>query len=255
MEMVGDFERHVMPNGSVVYYRDSDHSYYGEIQCKSVKAQAYSGVAATRLPSPSTIAKYADTDKDKLMDWVARMTKEGKDWRQQRAIKGGIGELAHARFAALLLGQEVTPLTDLPEKDRAYCEAVDRFFNELSESGEWKLLQQEAVVYSAKHKYAGRFDARLLIGEEVWLLDGKVSGYIGKSYHNQLAGYDLAAEESGYGHTDHIGILQWLENGHYRVWPCHGTREGFLLNLGTYRDGKRLDKLMNADYKEFQDGP
>jgi hypothetical protein len=284
----GPFEHHKMPNGTGVYYRDSDHTYHTGIR-KDGKKWVGKGRWGD-LPSPSQIAKFADPNPDNLMGWAARKTLEGVmqlgtldfvtdaeqlhdvlqsqglTWRDLRDDKGDIGTVVHGDFEKLLAGTLPEELEDdIPEGALGYVRGLVRFFEDL---GEFELLQSEPVVYSRQHGYAGRFDARIKVplitssgisGYQTWLLDLKTSGFIGRSSHNQLVGYDLAAQECGYGASDQLLILQVLpepdERGNtYRLWPCRGTRAGFLLNLSSYKDGKRMDAETKADFKRIVKG-
>lgn len=295
------FTRYEMPNGSEVFYRDDTHSYYSELKPvtqgrgEKKRVVAYQGVQAASLPSPSTVAKYADPNPDKLMGWSARMEREGfclligeilddselldlpvtpevmrgltdpekvyeelqnrkLTWKDLRDAKGDTGQTAHDELELILRGEPGQ--SEVPESDAGYVEGVRAFFHDL---GEWECIAQECVVYSAEHAFAGRFDALLRVPltdhagkshEEVWLLDLKVSGFIGRSYHNQLAGYDLAARECGVGEPDRHIVLQVNEEGGYVPHEGHGTHEGFLWNLHSYRDGQRLDSAIRKDARE-----
>lgn len=260
------FEHHAMPNRSECWYRDSDHSYYGKVQ---KKGDNWTGVAASRLPSPSTIAKFADPSPDKLMDWAARKNLEGVillgqqhgtakelgdalakkklTWRHLRDAKGDTGTAVHNAFEKGLDGIPV-PLTSAPNEAHGHLIALDRFFNDYPDL---EPLQTEQVVYSKEHGYAGRFDARVKMNGETVLLDLKTSGFIGRAYHAQLHAYDLAAEESGFGASDKLMILQTRVEGMYTLWPCRSSRDAFLHALALYQAGKECDRETRADYKEL----
>lgn len=270
------FERHKMPNGSVVYYRDSDHSYFTELKPvtkgrgNEKRVVSYSGVQTARIPSPSTIGKFADPSPDKLMDWAARKQLEGVaaladldgpdvpwvydaermgsllkaqklTWNQLRDAKGDVGTDAHNYFEARLKGAEADP-------QDGYQEAVDAF---LDAHPNIEPLQLEQVVYSEEHGYAGRFDARVTNGSSTYLLDLKTSKFIGRSYHQQMHGYDLAAEECGVGKSDLLRIIQVKDDGTYVAWPCRSSRTAFLHSLALYQDGKATDAECRKDYKEL----
>lgn len=275
------FEHHVLPNRSEVWYRDSDHAYFGKVQ---KKGDTWTGVQAARLPSPSTIAKYADPNPDNLMNWAARKELEGVillgdvtkygtarelaealaakklTWRHLRDAKGDTGTAVHDAFEKGLQGVPV-PLSSAKPEEQGHLIALDRFFNDHPEI---RPLQTEQVVYSREHGYAGRFDARVTMNLE-WdegitristegasvLLDLKTSGYIGRAYHAQLHGYDLAAEECGIGASDRLLILQTRVEGTYTLWPCRSSREAFLHALALYNAGKECDRETRADYREL----
>ena len=265
------YERHVMPNGSVCFYLDSTHTYHTKITRKNGKwvGQGRWG----DLPSPSQIAKFADPSADNLMDWAARKNLEGLyllgggieaypdaqtlyealrekklTWRDLREKAGDKGTEVHDAFEKGLHGEPV-PLEDNLPSVQGHMIALDKFFNDHPSLG---LLQTEAVVYSEKHGYAGRFDARVLGRGGTVLLDLKTSKYISRSYHAQLQGYDLAAEECGYGASDNLTILQTREDGTYRLWPCRSSRQTFLDCLSLYRAGKETDAQTKEDFKQLK---
>jgi hypothetical protein len=284
------FEHHQFDIGDV-FYRDSDHTYFTEVSPKYQGRGAakgivgYTGVQAAEIPSPSGIAKYADPSAEALMGFAARVDAGRLTDHERRILadvgsgaievntaqprylilrdaKGVIGTIAHTAAEDALAGKP-TSLTDKPPSAQGYILAVDRFFNDNTDLA---VLASEQVVYSAAHRYAGRFDAQVkaplrrhtgeIIDHEKWLLDFKTSGFIGRAYHEQLHGYDLAAEECGVGAADRIFIVQLLnapnEKGdQYILWPARASRQAFLNSLAKYHDGKATDKQTRADWREL----
>lgn len=272
------FERHDFPNGTV-FYRDSTHDYFTEIQPKhqgrgKLKGiVGYTGVRDAQIPSPSAIGKYADPEADKLMGYVLRV--EGGDLTDYeklalkdasalgvnldqprylvlRDAKGAIGTLTHDALDKGLYGQPV-PIEDALPSVQPHLIALDRFFAD----HEIEPLQTEQVVLSTKYGYAGRFDARVKLraiqGEmfEVAMLDLKTSGFIGRSYHAQIHGYDLAAEECGVGKSDSLLILQTKPDTDYHLWPCRSSRKTFLHCLALHQLGREIDAATKQDFKEM----
>jgi len=160
-----------------------------------------------------------------------------------RDAKGAVGTAVHKIFEEGFRGVFTA---DYPSVAEGHVRAVHLFFFEHRP----KPLELEQVVYSKRHRFAGRFDARVKVGGGVFLLDLK-TGYVGRSAHVQMVGYDLAAEECGVGASDKLFILQTRENGTYTLWPCRSTRADFLLALGLYRAGLATDKATRADYKQL----
>src|SRR5262245_23297788 len=65
-----DVETHEMPNGEVVYYRDSSHSYWRE--------HDGNGRCSGRIPGISTISKCdGSTFLDPLINWGVNLDREG----------------------------------------------------------------------------------------------------------------------------------------------------------------------------------
>src|SRR5690242_20559111 len=73
--MVGALERHTMPNGIEVYYRDSDHSYWSDVKINPKVPGGFSGTG--RLTGISTVVGPFDWRPDNLMRWAARVNGEG----------------------------------------------------------------------------------------------------------------------------------------------------------------------------------
>lgn len=278
--MFGEFEKHYLPDGSSVGYHDGRHRYYREIKQTS---KGFSGSGA--LPSPSTIAKFADPSADGLMGWAAkrqsanlgaytleqlrnlegadpaqrlgwlgdsdlvnqRLREERLTWRDGRDQKGDVGILAHQAFEDGLAGEVWNP-EGVAEDARGYVRAVNAFL------ADWepKLLQSEQVVLSRQYGFAGRFDARIEVDGQSWLVDLKTSKFIGRAYHCQLAAYDLAAEECGVGASDQIFVIQVRADGRYLLWPCRATREHFLACLSLYEMGREMDSQLRLDRKEAE---
>lgn len=265
----GPYEKHTMPNGSVVYYHDGNHAYHSSIEWKGGKwvGKGKHG----DLPSPSHIGKFVDPSADNLLDWAARKTCEGiylmddhsynsgdelygllreakLTWRDLRSSAGDEGTFVHDAFEAGLRGV-ATDIADAPsDRARAHLLAVDRFI--AAHQDRIEVLQTEAVVLSRNYGFAGRFDARVLLDGVPTLLDLKTSKYVGRSYHVQLAGYKLAIRESGYGDCEQSFLLQTRDDGTYRLWPVRAEEADFLHALALWRAGKRIDRLSARDYRE-----
>lgn len=79
MSVRTDFTDHRAPNGEVCFYRDSDHSYWGEIKpkAKTKPDGDWCGVMDSRLAGCSTVASPFDWSPDGLMKWAGEMTVTG----------------------------------------------------------------------------------------------------------------------------------------------------------------------------------
>jgi hypothetical protein len=279
----GPFEQIELPNGSAVYYREANHSYWEQIKQKSDSSWSGSG----RIPGASTASKPLDFRPDNLLKWAARTNGEGvailaadglsldevddmrtalgwlesaeaiwdalveseltyEHLRDRRAKEG---TNVHERMLhALARGEKVPSLAKLSEAERGYGQAVLTWWRDRQPTP----LQFEQVVYSRLHGYAGRFDLRAEVEGEVVLLDLKTSGFISLAAHAQLRAYDIASEESGFGPSNRLLILQVLEDGSYHEIPCEATQGMFLNALATYRDAAELGKRCRAEAKQRQ---
>lgn len=267
-------ERHELPNGSVVFYKDADHSYW-------TGHDERTGKCSGRIPGISTVAKNdGDTNSDNLLNWSARLTCEGVareaslglslddaedihtalgwlqtgesveaalqaeklTWRDLRNEKGRTGNVTHGVLEALAQGAD-------PILRTGYDHAVVSWWEEQQPEP----LNVEQVVYSQEHGFAGRFDLRAAFDGDTALIDLKTSGFISNAYHVQLAGYELAARECGVGASDERLILQVREDGTWTEWTGHAAPDDFLTALQTYAMGKRISKQARADWRAWKD--
>lgn len=272
------FEHHILPEpGFEVFYRDKDHTYFEKVNPKFQGAGAkkgvvaYTGVQEAQVGSPSGIGGHAESGiPDPLADWIAE---RGPNWREDRDRKGDVGTFTHAVVECRLRNDEEAEARlfddwrdSVIEDSKPYLAAVDLFFHD----HQFETLHLETVVYSKKHRFAGRFDAALRwvgsvdsphqrldtkplhwsLGDSV-LGDAKTSGFIGRKFQHQLHLYDIASEECGYGRWDHLAVFQFCGNGKYRVLPARSSRAAALHSLALYWDGKETDSDMRSDYREL----
>lgn len=272
MSDYGDLIRHDMPSGAVVFYRDSDHSYWSEAK---QKAGRWSG--SGRLTGVSTVVAPLDFRPDNLMKWAAHLNGRGvavlaaeglslEDADDMRAALGWLASadgvwqaLADARLLfsdyrddagkrgtnvhehslhALASGQPVPKRDLLTEEEWGYARGVMAFWH----VHEPEPLQYEQVVVSPTHGVAGRFDLRCRIGGQTWLIDAKTSGYISNKHHAQIAGYDLLAVEAGFGQADRLAVLQVDADGGYELVPVAADHDDFLAALNVYRRAAAIGK-------------
>jgi hypothetical protein len=279
------FERHEMPNGTVVWYRDSDHSYWRDVKRNG---QGWSGTG--RLTGVSTVSAPLDFRPDNLLKWAARLNGEGiailasdglgcddvdemraslawlmsadAIWQaledseltfehvRDRAAKRGTNVHKHA-LHALATGAPVPAFDRLTEEERGFARGVMAFWHELEPDP----LQAEQVVWSERLGVAGRFDLRARLngiygGQSMLgatcLVDAKTSGFISNKHHGQLAGYDLLARESGIGESERLLILQVDADGGYELLDAAATHEEFEDALRVYRAAGRIGKVARA---------
>lgn len=102
--------------------------------------------------------------KEALLGWVERLTREGKDWREEREAAADRGHNSHDLILRYLMGKRVS-LRDLPDEGRAWGQAA---FNWLNDRGP-KVERAEFMVACPTHRYAGRPDLLAEI-DGVWTL-------------------------------------------------------------------------------------
>lgn len=282
------FERHELPDGSVVFYRDSDHSYWRDIK---PNGDRWSGTG--RLTGVSTVVAPLDFRPDNLMKWAAKLNGQGVailakvgldcidlddmrsslSWLEsadsiwQALVESGLtfeqlrddaatrGTNVHKHaLHALATGAPVPAFDRLTEEEAGYARGVMAFWHEC----EPEPLQAEQVVFSDRLGVAGRFDLRARLtgvynGQSflgaTCLIDAKTSGYIAAKQHGQLAGYDLLAQECGIGASDRLLILQVTPEGGYELIDAAATGDDFEDALRVYRASGRISKVARGAAK------
>lgn len=140
-----------------------------------------------------------------------------------------------------------------PENEAGYVRGLVRFLEDAQP------VVEHSELMVATELFAGRFDmVASLAGEGVvktypkradkceevsgrWLLDLKTSKGVYPSYHLQLAGYEGAMEECGYGPVDQTGVVRVTDDGRYELVKGRATFEDFLAVLDVYRIIQRLE--------------
>ena len=159
------------------------------------------------VPGCTTICNMLD--KPQLLKWVARLTKEGKDWEEERDSAGDIGTLVHELVLDFLSGEEVV----MPEDD-VIGGCFDKFLKwwvEETKNNEIEIILIEQSLISERLGFGGQPDIYLFYKNlnKYRLPDIKTSGGIYDSHWYQLAGYDILICENGYPKPDEYQIL-WL---------------------------------------------
>lgn len=257
--LFGAFEVHPLPNGTEVFFRASDHSYFSRIEERP--GGKWVGPRDARLPSPSAIGKMLDTNVEPLLRWAAKQTCNGvvqlrtvpqdgdalwgalsaegltySDLREKRATEGTA--VHQDVLEALAAGGKVPSLSAVGDDERGFAQGVLAFWRDHDPEP----IASEQVVYSAEHGFAGRFDLLAQLDDQRVLVDLKTSKFIGNGAHVQTAGYIGAAIESGFGPVDEALILQVLADGTYRLHPCGATYEDFLAALEAHTAARRVSK-------------
>lgn len=105
---------------------------------------------------------------------------------------GGFGTGAHSIFESLLNAEAEGRTVPVDPK---YEVVVENFNTWRKSMPELRVLQNEMMVYSLEHQYAGAVDAVCKVGEKVVVMDWKTSNQIYVEYALQVAAYAKAFEE------------------------------------------------------------
>lgn len=284
IRIVGGMERHVLPSGLEVWYRDRDHSYWRRATEKKPGEWSGSG----RLTGVSTVVSPFDWRPDNLMKWAARqngvgisvlaaegLSLEDADdmraalsflrtgesvWqalednrllysdRSEDAATRGTNVHKHG-LHALATGSVVPDRKAMTDEEWGYVQGVIAFWHECEPETE----AAEAVVCDPDLGVAGRLDFRgtlLYRGLRVRaVVDAKTSGYIPTKHHVQLSGYEYCGVASGSDPTDVQLVLQVAADGTYNLLPSCATADDFKVAVDIYRRAARIGREFNASRK------
>ena len=164
------------------------------------------------------------------------------------------GTNIHKAFEAWAVDPSFRPDPNVyPENEQGYVFGLNEFFDHLDEVAD---IQAEVMVGSVEYGFAGRYDCRLTMPygatmvvktypkrkpkvEEIpagkYLLDLKTSKGVYDSHALQLAAYELASVECGYGPTDYRAVVHVTEDGRYELVRTYATADDFLNILVAYQ--------------------
>lgn len=148
--------------------------------------QQYRDSHGTLLPGVTTVLGILD--KPAIHYWIAKMTREGKDWTKMRDQMADIGTIAHYLILCDLKG--ISPNTS------EYAPAdVEKANNALQSYHAWKKANQvfpiavEQSMISEKFGFGGTFDLLANVNGQLTIIDFKTSGALYEEYGTQIAAY------------------------------------------------------------------
>jgi len=169
-------------------------------------ANKYTLKDGTPIPGVTTVCN--QLDKPQLLDWVWKLGKKGKDWREQRDSAGDIGTLVHELVIKFIQGN--LGAVDFEAVQPKVLVCLTKFKNwwadETKKDISVELIEQPLV--SEVYKFGGQLDIYAKVNGKRRLIDIKTSGGIYDSYWYQLAGYGILLKVNGY-KVDEYQIL-WL---------------------------------------------
>ncbi|MDQ3730276.1 MAG: hypothetical protein M3355_11890 [Actinomycetota bacterium] len=268
------------PNTTVTTPSGITIDYYDAVGVDGEKQTRRYLVNGEKLVSVSTVAGIFD--KPALPSWAARVTlegiehllwhtrldpdftpvdlrhllrKHGLDHDSVRDAAAERGTAAHDALVKLLAEGKVPNPSDYPVEQRGYIQAGARW----AEETEPEIIDAERIVASVEHGFAGRFDLLCRIGERVGRIDfktlsawsfrkskGEPTDELLPPYPEnlvQLAGYELAAVESGYDPSDFQAVVRLGPDGRYDMTESWAEPRHFLDMLAAYRSRADLNAI------------
>jgi hypothetical protein len=232
------------PNGVLIEFWDETNIETGEAQQRRYR------INGEKVPSATTILGVLN--KPALLDWAARLAREGRDWRDVRDEAAERGTDSHTLACGLLAGDRVG-LQDLKDEHRAYGQAAMRWISRRRPQVE----QLERMVASTEHGYSGRLDLLGRVSEGLGLWDYKS---VTKWAHNdkgdvlppydenalQLDLYSGALVESGYPAPDFGGVVRLGPDGEYEETLFELDPSRGLAILGAYQAKADAGRALRA---------
>jgi len=281
---LGDFEVHTVPSGASAFYRDSDHSYYGEVREK--KPGEFSGVRDARLTSVTGVTGMMDGgNNDGLLKWAAGLDRLGVsalaaeglsledadeirsaldwlttpesvgaaledarlDWRSVREDAATRGTNVHELALHALASNHPVPAFDsMTDEERGYAQGVVKWWATKRPT----VVASEFLVVDLQMRVAGRPDLLCEIDGVLTIVDAKTGSYLSEKWASQLAGYALLCAASGYPVPGRGIILQVDAQGGYTPTEIDIEPEDFLAALACYRQSASIKRRFTAARRE-----
>lgn len=151
---------------------------------------------------------------------------------------GDRGTLIHDAINKIAIEDAVPDLDSVPEEFRPYIRAISLWWLDQ----EPEIIEQEIIVASVTHSYAGRYDTVCRIGEERLLVDFKTSKGIYEGHFEQLWLYEVARRELGMEPVDDMAIVRLGKDGDYemvRQWIPGPARAIAAIELAKAREEQK----------------
>lgn len=227
------------PAGIEIAFWDSENVETGQPQQRRYLCDGQ------KLPSVTTLLRILD--KPALLDWAARLARDGVDWRDVRDEAGERGTNAHGIVLDILSGRQ-RRLSSVPEEYRPYGQAAMAWLAHRSPV----VVEIERLVASPTHGYAGRMDLLCQFDGEAPLVDfksvtawhykrdkdGAETDQLLPPYPENVLQLDLyagAAVESGYPSPDYGLVVRLGPDGTFHEAPVELDPDRGLAILAAYR--------------------
>jgi len=158
-----------------------------------------------------------------------------------RDAKGDLGTLIHSALETVGVTEKLPNLDDYAPDVRPYLQAFAAFWLDQDPM----IIEQESIVGSAIHRYAGRFDLVAQIDGQRCLLDYKTSKGIYPSMSEQLRLYEVAYTETvpESDPFDRLAIVHLRPDGKYQIFDCFTSEDTALAAVQLYH-AREADRVL-----------
>lgn len=162
-------------------------------------AKGYYLADGSRVPGTTTIiGRFKESGA--LLRWAWAEGKAGRELYEARDAAAEAGTLAHAMVEADIRGMKLeTPVADAEVLQKAI--AAFGAYQSWARSSKLKIVEQEMMLVSEKHRYGGTPDAIGELDGALCLVDWKTGGAVYTDFLLQLAAYKILWEEN---HPDRL---------------------------------------------------
>lgn len=245
------FEHHKLPDADL-FLRESDHSYWSDVEWMPGKDERWKGVG--RLTGISTVVKPFDWESDGLIDWGVMLERQGKEWRVERKRRATEGTAIHKHaLHAMATGRPVPDTSQLAEEERGWARAVSRFWL----AHRPKPMLAEQVVVNRQLHVAGRFDL-MYHDHGITMLDLKSKPLVPRKKNTpfypvadqvQVRGYLETAIACGLPAASRACVLYVDAEGDFELVESQAEPGDFELAVGVYRRAAAIRKATNKAQK------
>jgi predicted RecB family nuclease len=144
---------------------------------------------------PSVTGVLGILDKPALLDLVARVTRDGEDWRKVRDTAGNIGTLAHAMILAHIK-RETMDLRDYSPVQIDLAENAVLSYLEWEKQHNMEPILVEKPLVSEQHMVGGTPDLFCKLDDVYTIVDFKTGKSIYKEHSYQICAYGILVEEN-----------------------------------------------------------
>lgn len=188
------------------------------------------------LVNVTSISGLLDDGKSSAFAGAAvKLTREGKNYRDEWKASGERGTRVHGYCEAFLSGQAI----DMVVSDEGFVNALELFIHEADPQP----IEMEQIVLSHEG-YGGRFDLIATLSDEIWLIDVKTGKPYPIEHALQLAAYRYADGIAQYDADGELTSLRPIppvtrtaclyvhEDGTYKLMEYDANAEAWNVFLG-----------------------
>jgi len=185
---------------------------------------------------PSVTTVIAQLNKPQLVNWAARLARQGIHWEDVRNEAADIGTLVHM-MAENFIKKQSCDFTHHPHYTKA-CKAYSAFQNWMGVN-QVEFLGSEISLVHHQKKFGGTIDIIAKVNGIMTLLDLKTSGSLSEDYNYQVCAYQYLFEKGNLNDT-----------GTARTFPVYPIEQAILLRVD--KNAGIFEERVIHDFEKYQ---